>query len=353
MTESTPPRDRPAWQRAIRRIDDAIYAVEGTIIVAFVSLMTFMVSADVLQRRVVDPRSSVGALIVRMFGIDDPDTRAFLETSGGSYLSLAVFIALLIFGFYSAERRREELGEGFSIKRVIIGSIIGLAISGAIILIIGNPDIPSRYLFAIIFLLSGIGGIVMSLKNAEGHRVMRSLAILIGTAAFIYLSLEYVPPGYTWSKKLSLLLALWVAFLGSSMCARDGRHLRIEAITKLVPDPIVPYANALGAMATTIVCFFFAYLVSVEIFDPQTGVRALGEHIEMTSVPTWFRIFSAVVGFTVIGIRYIAIAIAQLTGGDYGKAAGMLDELLEGQAASEDELSGAETNTRNMQEAGR
>ena len=333
MTESTPPRDRPAWQRAIRRIDDAIYAVEGTIIVAFVSLMTFMISADVLQRRVVDPRSSVGALIARMFGIDDPDTRAFLETSGGSYLSLAVFIALLIFGFYSAERRRSELGEGFSVKRIVIGSIIGLAVSFAIIFIIGNPDIPSRYLFALIFALSGIGSVAISLKSKEGHRWLRSIAILIGAGVFVYLSFEYVPPGYTWSKKLSLLLALWVAFLGSSMCARDGRHLRIEAVAKLIPAPLVPYATALGAMITTIVCFFFAYLVSVEIFDPQTGVRAMGEQIEMTSVPSWFRIFSAVVGFTVIGVRYIAIAIAQVTGGDYGKPQGLLDELLEAQEA--------------------
>jgi TRAP-type C4-dicarboxylate transport system permease small subunit len=315
--------------RVIRRLDDALYAVEATVVTLFVALMTLMVSADVLQRRVADPKSKIGSALARIFGVEDPGTLRFFEETGGNVLVGLALVGLIVFGFYAAERGRARKGESFEKTRVIVGSGLGVVVTGLVAYLVGNPDIPSRVIFITVFCLGGIGLLVMTLRKRPRGWPVLAVVVVLGTIALAAFAFRFIPEGYTWSKKVSLLLLMWVAFLGASMCAHDGKHLRLEAFARLVPARIAPYIEALGALATVLVCTFFAWLVGVEVFQADTGLRAMGEHIEMTEIPAWIRIFSAVVGFSILGLRYLGVAGSAVMGGTYGKPKSELEEVLE------------------------
>jgi TRAP-type C4-dicarboxylate transport system permease small subunit len=319
----------------IRRLDDALYAVEGTVVTVFVALMTLMVSADVIQRRVADPRSKIGALLARLFGVEDPDKLRFFEETGGTALVAVLLLALIVFGFYSAEKQRARRGEAFEKTRVMVGSALGVLVGGTVAYLIGNPDIPSRVLFASVFGIAGLVAVAMITRRKPRGWPVLAAGALVATVGLVGFAVRFIPEGYTWSKKVSLLLLMWVAFLGASMCAHDGKHLRLEALARLVPARMAPYVEALGAIVTVLICAFFAWLVGVEVFQRDTGLRAMGEHIEMTEIPSWIRIFSAVVGFGILGIRYLGVAGSAVTGGTYGKPKSELEEVLESVDAAE------------------
>ena len=330
MPESTNSPQTNGFFGVVRRLDDALYAVEAAVVTVFVSLMTVMVSADVLQRRIADPKSKIGALLTRMLGIDDPATAHFFEEGGGgTILAGVVLLFLIVFGFYSAEAGRARRGETFDRNRVVVGSALGVIAAGALAYLVGNPEIESRVLFTVIFVLAGLGYVALLVRRKPAYWGLRLAASLVATAALVAFAIRFIPEGYTWSKKVSLLLLMWVAFLGASMCAHDGKHLRLEALARLVPASIAPYVEALGALLTVLLCAFFAWLVGVEIFAPDTGLRAMGELVEMTEIPAWIRIFSAVVGFSILAVRYLGVAGSALSGGTYGKPKSELDEVLE------------------------
>jgi TRAP-type C4-dicarboxylate transport system permease small subunit len=329
VRETNHEAQRSPFFGVIRRLDDALYAIEGTVVTVFVVLMTLMVSADVVQRRVADPKSKIGSLLARLFGVDDPETVLLFEETGGNVIVGVGLVALIVFGIYSAEKGRERRGEAFEQTRVIVGSGLGVLFAGALAYLVGNPDIPSRVFFASAFGLAGLGLLLSTLRKKPSQWPLRAAAIVLASAGLVAFAVSFIPEGYTWSKKVSLLLLMWVAFLGASMCAHDGKHLRLEALARLVPARISPYVEALGALVTMLICTFFAWLVGVEVFAPETGLRAMGELIEMTEIPAWIRIFSAVVGFAILGLRYLGVAGSALLGGDYGKPRSELEEVLE------------------------
>ena len=63
----------------LRRLDDALFSVEQTIVVTFLGAMTAMVFLDVVDRRLTAPDSKIGDLLGRLFGVDGGDTKTMLD----------------------------------------------------------------------------------------------------------------------------------------------------------------------------------------------------------------------------------------------------------------------------------
>jgi TRAP-type C4-dicarboxylate transport system permease small subunit len=101
--------------------------------------------------------------------------------------------------------------------------------------------------------------------------VHRRYMVIYGVCtAIAFYAFGNLPTGYSWSQSYSLLLLLWVGFLGASMAARQRRHLKIDLARKLLSPEKVPAFNALSYLAAAIFSGIVFYLSYIYMFGPDS-----------------------------------------------------------------------------------
>ena len=130
------------------------------------------------------------------------------------------------------------------------------------------------------------------------------------------MTLNNFTDGYSWSKELSLIMLLWVGFLGASVCAHEGKHIQVGALKKVVPPSISRYTEAIGYLATAAFCFFMALLG----YEYAREALQLEGRFEQTNIPDWVATIAVPAAFAMTMIRYIGAAFSSMLGGSYGAA---------------------------------
>lgn len=163
----------------------------------------------------------------------------------------------------------------------------------------------------------------MNQAPAAGSRVRRvvhrvedmTLAIALGVlvvlaAAQILLRMGF-DAGFLWLEPLLRVLVLWVALLGAMVAAREGRHIGLDIVEKLLPPPILRgvrfIAFAFAAVFTAILAWHSLRMVLDE-YEIGTAAFAF--------VPAWLT--QAIIPFAlaVIALRLLLCAIWPLPEGD-------------------------------------
>jgi TRAP-type C4-dicarboxylate transport system permease small subunit len=100
-------------------------------------------------------------------------------------------------------------------------------------------------------------------------------------------------------------LVLWVAFLGAGIAAREGKHIRIDVIYRILPFGLKHFAEILTGLFTTIVCGILLY-ASIQFIRTD---YSLGTSIAFFNLPVW--IFEVVIpiGYGIVTVRYAAQSI--------------------------------------------
>jgi TRAP-type C4-dicarboxylate transport system permease small subunit len=137
---------------------------------------------------------------------------------------------------------------------------------------------------------------------------------LVVTALYLYVTLNYFPDGYSWSKELSLIMLLWVGFLGASVCAHQGKHIQVGALKRVVPPSMSRWMDALGFLFTAAFCCFMALLG----YEYAKEALMLEGRFEQTNIPDWVATIAVPAAFAMTMLRYIGAAFSSVLGGSYG-----------------------------------
>ncbi len=298
----------------IRRVDDWIFKVEMGVLWTFLGVSSVMVFLDVMYRRLAAPDSKVAELTARIFGIESPEAMERLTTIG-PIATAVVAVGLVYFAFWTAEAHASEPGQRSRIKPLIetVGACAGL---GLLAWIMTRPTVESRWFYLLLYALCAAVWLYKLLKKRADGWIGSLLAFFVVTAAYVYVTLNYFPDGYSWSKELSLIMLLWVGFLGASVCAHEGKHIQVGALKKVVPPSISRYTEAIGYLATAAFCFFMA-LLGYEY--AQEAIQLEGR-FEQTNIPDWVATIAVPAAFAMTMIRYIGAAFSSMMGGSYGAA---------------------------------
>ena len=298
----------------VRKIDDWIFAVEMGILWTFLGLSCGMVFLDVVYRRLAAPDSKIADLTARLLGIEDPDTIAWL-TEAGPIAGGLVGIGLLYFAFWTAEHHTAEPGQGSRVKPVLYALLAG-ALLGALGWIMLRPDVESRWFYTLLYALCSAAWLYRLVQRRDPKWPRKIFAWLVTTLVFVSIARTYFPDGYSWSKELSLIMLLWVGFLGASVCAHEGKHIQMGALKRIVPGPLVRWTEAIGFLVTAAFCFFMALLGWIYAKEALT----LEGRFEQTNIPDWVATIAVPAAFAMTTIRYIAAAVSAVLGGTYGAA---------------------------------
>ena len=94
-------------------------------------------------------------------------------------------------------------------------------------------------------------------------------------------------------------LVLWAGFVGAAVAARDGRHLRIDAVLRALPPRLRGWADGIGSLFACGICFLLCYL-AVRFVNDERTFGAAGD----LALPTWVLQLIFPVTFVILGFRF-------------------------------------------------
>ncbi len=122
-------------------------------------------------------------------------------------------------------------------------------------------------------------------------------------------------------------MLLWVGFLGASICAHEGKHIKMEAASRVVPEAIEKHVLALGFLVAAFFCAIMSWLG----YEYAKTTMEYGGVYEQTGVPDWFSTIAIPVAFGLTVLRFVGAAVSTWMGGSYGHS--IDDDLAAAQAA--------------------
>lgn len=165
-----------------------------------------------------------------------------------------------------------------------------------------------------------VGLFVLAMMGAatarwEGGTVpKRVVAGLVGFAAMIGLGalIHAAPNGFGWSQRLALVLILWVGLLGGSMATKEGRHIAVDAVKRLLPTQLRRPFEVVAGSVTVALCVFLAVL-GVLYARANYVEWVESEHtaaiFESLPIPYWTATLPIPIGFGLMAARFFGIVL--------------------------------------------
>lgn len=131
---------------------------------------------------------------------------------------------------------------------------------------------------------------------------------------------EIFNTGFVWADQLVKLLVLWLAMIGSIAAARDDRHIRIDALSHILPDGVVRVTRLMVDLFAAAVCGVLAWhswrWTLDEIAYPETV---------LFDTPTWVVHIVLPVAFAIIAYRFVVAVVMDIAGVEIEDLAGERD----------------------------
>ncbi len=125
------------------------------------------------------------------------------------------------------------------------------------------------------------------------------LTVMIGLAfSQIFLRIFFAT-GIIWGDPLLRHLLLWVALLGATMATKEGKHINIDVIARLLPDRGKTAVQAVTDLFSTFICVLLIHASLKFMRDEfQAGAFAF------LKIPTWTVGVIFPIAFGLIALRF-------------------------------------------------
>jgi len=119
--------------------------------------------------------------------------------------------------------------------------------------------------------------------------------------AFIQVILRNIfSTGISWADELTRHLVLWIGFVAGSLATREGRHISIDILSRILPPNLKRWNEIVVSIGALIVCALLfkasLHFVSVE--------RAYGEMSGSLRVPIWLLECIFPIVFGILTLRF-------------------------------------------------
>lgn len=278
-------RERVPLFNALGHADDLLYGVERVVVVVSLTIMTLAsflkILSDFLEKR---------------------------DTMGVTYA--VTFAAFWIIG-------RVASAASPLVRDNALMSNIGAVLWGivAVLYVWLIAKVPSDMVVIVHMIIAGLTLLFFEIarpisldeKATSVRRAARVSVILLATAGGVWVSSK-IESGYSWAPQISLVLLLWMAFMGASMATHEGKHLAVDAIRKVVPPHRERLFNALSQGLSGAITAAFLYLAVSYV------LKRLGEEPEPGKIPDWLKVLSIPVALGIMTIRFFGYSIADAVG---------------------------------------
>jgi TRAP-type C4-dicarboxylate transport system permease small subunit len=136
-------------------------------------------------------------------------------------------------------------------------------------------------------------------RALENGLIVLLLALLILLSSYQIVLRNAFSASLSWGDELVRLQVLWLVLLGAVAASRDGRQLRIDVLSRLLPERLIWLADSIAAAFTAGICSLLTWQSWRFVEDSRNfGDRLLGDW------PAWVFQLILPVGFAIIAYRY-------------------------------------------------
>ena len=96
-------------------------------------------------------------------------------------------------------------------------------------------------------------------RFAENTALVTLLVAMMILAVGQIVLREVFSTGFVWADELIKLMVLWLAMVGSIAAARDNRHIRIDALSHILPETAIKLTRVLVDVFAAAVCGVIAW----------------------------------------------------------------------------------------------
>jgi TRAP-type C4-dicarboxylate transport system permease small subunit len=249
----------------LRKLDDFVYRGERALVVGALLLMSVVVFLDVIHGTFADPESKLAGWLTALAGGLGvaPESAAPTAEAAAPAILFVVLTALVALALLTA--KRDPGASPPALPRVV-----GIAV-----------------------------------------------AIVAGLHLAVVAMLWLVPNGFLWAQPLALVLTLWVGFVGASMVTHDGRHLKVEAVSRALPARVKPWVALVSHLFTAAFCAFLLWMsVRYVAFAYEEWVQTdyKGGNFAGINLPKWIGFAVLPLSFTIMTLRFIDLGIRAFHG---------------------------------------
>ncbi len=140
----------------------------------------------------------------------------------------------------------------------------------------------------------------------ETTMLVSILAAMMLVAVSQIIMREAFGSGFGWADETVRLMVLWLALVGSIAACRENRHIRIDALSHVLPDSLVCVIRVLVDLFAAVVCGIIAVqawrYLQIEIeYDDKV----------LVDTPAWIAHAIMPAAFALIAYRFFVTALAQ------------------------------------------
>jgi TRAP-type C4-dicarboxylate transport system permease small subunit len=117
---------------------------------------------------------------------------------------------------------------------------------------------------------------------------------------------EVFGTGMGWADELIRLMVLWLALVGSIAACRENRHIRIDALSHVLPDIVVNVIRVLVDVFAAVVCG----IIAVQAWR-YLQIEIEYEDTVLVNTPAWIAHSIMPAAFALISYRFTVAAFGQ------------------------------------------
>jgi len=117
---------------------------------------------------------------------------------------------------------------------------------------------------------------------------------------------EVFGTGFGWADELVRLMVLWLALVGSIAACRENRHIRIDALSHVLPDTAVAVIRVLVDVFAAVVCG----IIAVQAWR-YLQIEIEYEDTVLVNTPAWIAHAIMPAAFALISYRFLVTALSQ------------------------------------------
>lgn len=247
---------------AAKRLDDAVFQGERVLLLLSVSMMTILVTLDVLQRTFSRPVGKTEELLLALLYTSPTEAqRAFVTGTLGP----------VVFGLFS------------------VGFLV-LAAHGRRSMAAEKAGQPAP---------------------GWGPSALYGALTWVGVAAFIKALLWQFPSSIPGAQKFALGFMLWSGMLGASLATRERRHIVMDLVRKKWPKAQERPLILLSALVSFGFCGLLAVLGVMQWHEQYTD-WSTGDGVgvyDALPIPLWIGTLSVPVTFSVMALRFLGLGV--------------------------------------------
>jgi TRAP-type C4-dicarboxylate transport system permease small subunit len=143
------------------------------------------------------------------------------------------------------------------------------------------------------------------LSQLETFILVLTLGAMILFAFMQVILRNFFSSGIIWADTFLRHLVLWLCFLGASLATRENKHIRIDALSRLLKPKQKKWVDFFINLFSAFICGLLIRAAYVFIRDERAAETTL-----FLGIPLWLFMSIILIGFIIITFRFLIKAFS-------------------------------------------